>query len=286
MHNRRAHEILIQDAGLLIFFISVFCCAYLLYTGGGELLPENAIMLFITVAALMLITFSSDMSALLTVGAQLICYTAYKLFMLYQRGTIINIYSYAWLILPIAVTGSMKLFLRGRNRLELENGMLKQQLEELVMVDPLTGLYNLKSFYYDIDRQIRHSRRYKLPLTLMIIQLRYAEELRRLLSKKDYDGLKQRLAEIVGEAIRAEDRQYSIDGDGSLALILTCDEEGGELIRNRIRSFVSEKDAFDKIAGSSVRVQVRIAFAQYGEDMGNDVVYFKKYVERELQYDV
>lgn len=285
MANKR-FEILVQDLGLLAFIISLVLSLAVLYTGGPELLVENFVMLSISVVGIILVTFSVDLAAFIVVGSQIICYTAYKLFMLYQSGTVISIYSFAWLVLPVFVVGSMRLFISGRNRLEMENGILRQQVEELVMIDPLTGLYNLRSFYYDIDKQIRYTRRNKLPLTLMIIKLRYAQELKRILSKRNYDKLKQRLAEITGDAIRVEDNEYSIDNDGSLAIILTCDEAGGELVRNRIRSVVGENGAFDGITDTSIKVEVQIAFVQYRDELGNDGAYFKQSVEKELQYDV
>ncbi|MHB8061973.1 MAG: GGDEF domain-containing protein [Ruminiclostridium sp.] len=286
MHFKRQYEILLGDLGLLVFLVSVFVGAIVIYIGGSALLVENVILLFFTAVAVMLVTFSVDIAAFVIVCSQLICLTAYKLFNLYEKGAVINATAYAWLFLPIVLVGSMKLFCFGRNRLELENSVLKKQVEELVMIDPLTGLYNLRSFYYDMERQIRYTRRNQLPLTLMIIKLRYAQELNKILSKKNYDTLKQRLAEIIADAIRTEDNQYSIDEDGSIAVILTCDDKGGVLVCNRIRSMIAEKGAFDKITASSIKVEVQIAFMQYREEIENDAVYFKKCVEKELQYDV
>jgi len=285
MANKR-NEILIQDVGLLLFIISLICSMGVLYAGGSALLVENSIMLFVTVVEIILVTYSMDFAAFVVIGSQIICYSVYKLFILYEKGMPISIYSFAWLILPIVIVGAMKLFISGRNRLEMENSILRQQMEELVMIDPLTGLYNLRSFYYDIDKQIRYTRRNQLPLTLMIIKLRYAQELRKILSRKNFDKLKQLLAEIIGDAIRVEDNQYSIDDDGSLAIILTCDEKGGELVRNRIRAMVGEKGAFDGITDTSIKVEVQIAYMQYREEMGNDTALFKQSVEKELQYDV
>jgi diguanylate cyclase (GGDEF)-like protein len=283
---RRKYEILLQDIGLLIFLLSVFCSAIVVYAGGSELLLENLVMVFFTAAAIILITFSVDMTAFVVIGSQLICFTSYKLFNLFENGTVIEASSYAWLVLPIISIGSIKLFCIGRNRLELENNVLRQQVEQLVMIDPLTGLYNLRSFYYDIERQIRYTRRNNLPLTLMLIKLRYAQELNKILSKNNYDKLKQRLAEIAADALRIEDNQYSIDKDGSLAVILTCDEKGGELVRNRIRAMVNENGSFDNIASESIKVDVQIAYMQYNQEIGDDAAYFKSCVEKELQYDV
>lgn len=286
MKRGKRYETLIQDLGLLLFLISVFFSALILYIGGLDLIAENMVMIFFIILATVLVTFSFEMAAFVVVGTQITGYTAYKLFSLYNYGAVINLSSYAWLILPIAVVGSMRIFCSGRNKLEQENNLLKQQIEEQVMIDPLTGLYNLRSFYYDIDKQIRYTRRNKLPLTLMIVQLKYSLELKKILSRTNYDKLLQRFAEIVGDAIRVEDSQYSIDKEGGLAILLTCDEKGGELVKNRIRSMLNEKGAFDRITDTSIKVDVKIAYVQYSEEMGNDAIYFKNCVEKELQYDV
>jgi GGDEF domain-containing protein len=168
----------------------------------------------------------------------------------------------------------------------MENTMLKEQVEELVMVDALTGLYNLRSFYYDIGRQISYAKRNKLPLTLMIVKLRYGQELQNVLSKNQYDLVKQRLVQIVTDAVRIEDRLYSIDKEGGLAAVLTCNETGAALVSGRIHSRVGEKGAFDQIADSSIKIDVKIGYVQYIETMGNDMTNYKKCVEKELQYDV
>ena len=286
MHKKSNHGILFQDIGLLAFLIVVFVTMAVVWAGGSDLLPENCVLMFFTVVAIMLITFSADIAAFVITGSLIICYTAYKIFSLYTNGTEISMLAYAWLLLPLAAIGSMKLFCIGRVRLETENSVLREQVEELVMVDPLTGLYNLRSFYHDIPMQVSYTKRNKMPLTLMIIHLRYAQELRRVLPGNHYDEVKQRLSQIVQDSIRSEDRVYSIDNDGGLATILTCDDVGSVHVRNRIRAKSSEKGAFDKIVDTSIKVDVQIAFLQYHQEMGTDMIHFKSLVENELQYDV
>jgi GGDEF domain-containing protein len=286
MFDKIHNEILFQDIGLLAFLASIFCCMAVIWAGGTTLMTENFIMLLITVIAVILVTFSVDIAAFVTVGSQIICFTAYKLFFMYTSGASIEVISFAWLILPPAAVFSMKVFCIWRNRLELENSMLRKQVEELVVIDPLTELYNLRSFYHDLPCQISYIKRNKLPLTLMIIRLRYAQELRHLLLGRQYDMVRQRLSQIALDAIRTEDRLYSIGKDGDLAVILTCEEQGGMIVRNRIRAKVSEKDAFSNIAAASIKVDVQIAYMQYNEETYSDAMGFKTQVENELQYDV
>ena len=178
------------------------------------------------------------------------------------------------------------MFKKGMERVEIENAMLKQQVEELVMIDPLTGLYNLNSFYHDILVQIQYTKRNNIPMTLMILKLRYEQELKKVLSKKNYELLLQRLARLVEDAIRIEDKIYSLNQNGELGLILTCDEEGAIIVRNRLRNSLDKKEAFDGITDRSIRVSTQIAFIQYSLDMKDDIMGLKERVEGELQYDV
>jgi diguanylate cyclase (GGDEF)-like protein len=285
MLKRTNSSILIQDIGLLAFLMTIFLSLWITFNDGSKLLIENGIMLFVMVIAVLLVTFSTDIAAIVVVGSQILCFTAYKIFIFYRGGTI-DLISYSWLLLPFAAIGSMKLFCMARNRIETENAVLREQTEELVMIDPLTELYNLRSFYYDIPRQLSFFKRHKMPLTLLIVRLRYAQELKRVLSKRNYDAVKQRLAQIVQDTIRVEDRLYSIDDDGRLAVILTCDALGAVNVRNRIKSNVENNEAFDKIAETSIKVEAQIAYLEYDDTMEDNMVNFKTQVENELQYDV
>lgn len=286
MHGKSFREKLLEDLGLLAFLASVFSILAVAYLGGPKLLPENLAMLFVTVVAIVLVSFSAGVAAFVVVGSQLICYCAFKIFRFYSAGEGINAVSYLWLLLPIAAALSMRLFIAGRDRLELQNKMLSEQVEKLVMIDPLTELYNLRSFYHDLPRQISYIRRNELPLTLMIVRLRYAEELKRLFAGWRFDMIKQRLAQTVEDAIRSEDRLYSVDTDGGLAVMLTCDQSGGAVVKNRIHARAAAPGAFDNIADVPIKVDLQVAFVQYDGSMDDDIVAFKSRVENELQYDV
>ena len=90
----------------------------------------------------------------------------------------IAVLSYLWLVIPgLAVLG-MVLFIKGVNRLQLDNNILSKQVEDLIMIDPLTGFYNLRSMYMDIQTQISYSERNNTAITLMIIRPRYRKELK------------------------------------------------------------------------------------------------------------
>jgi len=155
------------------------------------------------------------------------------------------------------------------------------------MIEPLTGLYNFRSMCNDLERQIAYSYRNSLDLTLMIIKLKYEAELKKILSTRNYDTLKQRLAGILEDSIRLEDKIYAIDDKGSVAIILTCDAAGATIVRQRIHNALSVKDAFAKITDAPIKVETRSAFVQYNKAEGRiNAMEFIQKVESELQYDV
>ena len=173
------------------------------------------------------------------------------------------------------------------NRTETENDVLKEQVQELVMVNALTGLYNLRSLYNDMQKQIAYTERNGLPLSLMIIKLRYEPELKRVLSRSHYEALIQKMADTVVDAVRLEDRVYSLDNNGSVGVLLTCDKIGTEFVEKRIKSRVQDRETFSGITDNSIVVEVKIATVQYNKDeYDKDVMRFKQKVESELQYDV
>jgi len=284
--EKEEYGYLMQDIGMLIFLAIIFISTLVFSNAEHDMLLENNIMLLIMFLGIVCSTFSKPTLGIIISASQTLIYTVYKLFYAYAYGVEIKSSCYLWVLFPILSVGSILMFKKGMERVEIENAMLKQQVEELVMIDPLTGLYNLNSFYHDILVQIQYTKRNNIPMTLMILKLRYEQELKKVLSKKNYELLLQRLARLVEDAIRIEDKIYSLNQNGELGLILTCDEEGAIIVRNRLRNSLDKKEAFDGITDRSIRVSTQIAFIQYSLDMKDDIMGLKERVEGELQYDV
>ena len=96
-----------------------------------------------------------------------------------------------------------------------------------------------------------------------------------------------RLAKIVVDTVRLEDRVYVIDEEGSLGVLLTCDRNGAKLVEGRLRKKLDDASAFDGIAQTSIRVEVKIGSLQYKkEEFERDAILFKERVEEEVEYDL
>lgn len=278
---------LLQDIGLVILLVCLFAGSMTVSYMDKSMMFEAVLMLLGTFLVILLAGFKLSGLSITMAGIQVTLYTAYRLYLFLSYNTEISIYCFVWILLPIISSASMYMFVYGNHRLEIENDMLKKQVEELVVVNPLTKLYNLRSLYNDLNVQVSYSERNKVSLSLMIIVLKYEAELRSILSRHNYELIIQRLAQLVVDTVRVEDKTYSIDNKGSLAVILTCDKVGSEIAMRRIKSRLSQRDAFAGIADAAIKIEVRIASLEYNKDtFDNNMILFKQKVENELQYDV
>ncbi len=288
MVKKRATGYLLQDIGLIVFLISIGAMAFTMGNAGSEaLLLEFAIMMMGAFLAILLAGFKLISLSVVVAGFEIVAYTAYKIFGVYAYSEPIDWLCYIWIVLPIISVVSMYLFVYGNRQTELENDVLKEQVEELVMVNSLTGLYNLRSLYLDLQKQVAYAERNNIFICLMIVEIRYEQELRSVLSRRNYEDMIQTVANIVVDAVRVEDRVYSLDNKGTVGVMLTCDKAGSEFAKNRIKTRIENREAFKGITDSSINVEVRIACIQYDkEQFGNDMILFKQKTESELQYDV
>lgn len=287
MTKHKSYGYLFQDLGLVLLLACLFTGAMTVSYTPKPLLFEAVLMLLFIFLAILLTGFKLFGLSIVLSGLEVLIYTAYRLYLFLAYETEIPLISFVLIFLPILSVAAMYLFVSGNRKLELENDILREQVEELVMVNPLTKLYNLRSLYHDLYIQVSYAERNKLPLSLMVIVLKYESELKSILSRQNYERVIQRLAQIVSDTVRVEDKTYSTDHKGSLAIIMTCDKEGSEIAMGRLRSRISERDAFSDIADHAIKIEVKMASMEYSkEEFGDDMMQFKQRVENELQYDV
>lgn len=287
MVKKRTTGYLLQDAGLVVLLLCIGGAALAVGIVDNSMKLEFVVMLMGTFLAILLAGFKLTGISIVAGAFETLLYTAYKLFSFFTYSTEIAPICYVWIILPLLSVGAMAAFVYGSHQTELENDVLKEQVEELVLVNSLTGLYNLRSLYIDLEKQVAYSERNHMTVSLMIVKLKFEQELKKVLSKRSFEAVIQRMAVIITDAVRLEDRTYSLDNDGMVGVILTCDQENSKYVRDRIRANLEKRDAFAGIVERAIRVEVKIACLEYDEEKyGSDMILFKQKVENELQYDV
>lgn len=282
--NRR---LLVQDLGLLVFLAGIIAAALLVSFSGTEAQRmENLIMFLVLSGAVVLSAYRFRYLAIVVSAVQTFFYAAYRIYMGFMEGQSIPLTNYAWLVLPVMTVVAMTLFMRSTYQAEVIAEMLDHQLSEQVMVDRVTGLYNLKSMYVDVERQIAYSRRNGMSLALVIMELRYKDELHAILSGEQFDAMRVALAQLLEDNVRLEDRVYALDEEGKMGILCTCDRAGAEIIKGRILRALEKTDRFQPILNKALRVEVRMGIFEYKEGLVENAIDLKKKAENEMQYDV
>ena len=276
----------LEDIGISVLLIALFTATIVDSLGGEFLFTENLVMTIVTFVAVLLAAIRVSNIPAIIAGIATVSYIAYKLYQMFAQGGTIEGLSYLWVAIPgLAVLG-MALFSKGIQRLQRDNNVLSKQVEDLIMIDPLTGFYNLRSMYMDIQTQISYAERNNTYISLMIIRPRYRKELKDVLKKEQYEKVLVTFSKLVYETVRLEDRVYSLDSDGTIGVLLTCDRQGAKLVDKRIRSKIEKTNAFDNIAEKPIRMEIQLGFLEYKKEYNRDAIKFKSLVEEEVAYDI
>ncbi len=277
----------LRDLGIAILLLWAYSQALVMTFAEKSALEGYLFMIFVMDAAV-LIGFAGRMSICTVLSSMLTCaWVSYKLYAFYAGGEMILPMDYVIIPLPLIGMAAAALYQRGLKSIDSENIMLRQQVEDLVLVDEVTGLYNQRALYRDLRSLVRYGERNHMPISLMIVQPRYEAELRRMLPQKKYLKLRQEMAAIITDGVRVEDKTYCIDDYCTIAIVLTTDEDGSHFVQNRLKAALQKDGAFGEVLDRGTKLDVRFACKEFNrERFGDDMIAFKSATESELVYDV
>ncbi len=282
------------DSRLISFFgIGLTLLAFILAVAvtnmtGSEYFAENLVMTIAMAVSVVIVVAGNTMIAVVVSAIATVVFAGLKIYSAIALSRSFPPVSFLWVILPAMCVVGIVFYVKRYTPLLLENALLKKQIAELVMIDPVTGLYNLRSLFMDIQTQISYAERNNSPISLMIIRLRYPAEMKKVLKKTQYDKVVKQLSLLVVDTVRLEDRVYSIDENGGFGIILTCDKEGTKIVEKRLRSKLDDPKWFEEVSDKQqIRAEVKIGYLQYEKSKYNrNANQFKDEVEEEVEYDL
>lgn len=279
---------ILKITGITMFFLGFLLAVPVMHYSGEDCFTENLFMTIATIIAAGLAVFGNFLISVIVAAVATISFAGFKIYALMTGVGDFKYVSFLWILVPALCTFGMYLYSKIYRTLDLDNAVLKQQIEELVMVDRVTGLYNLRSMFMDIQTQISYAERNNTSVSLMIIRLRYPAEMRKVLKREQYEKLLNRMAGLIMDTVRLEDRVYSIDNMGGFGIVLTCNVEGTKLVEERIREKFSDSKNFAKISDKhKIRAEIKLGYLEYSKEKYNrDANSFKNDVEEEVEYDI
>lgn len=279
--------ILDKDLGILLFVFCVGIQAVITVLMGESAISENLILLAGILAAGELAVMQAREASMIITAFWVVAFTVYRLYEYFAYQADIPVYSYFEPFILILADFGILIFMRESRKLEKVIDSLNKEVEELTIIDPLTQLENMKSLNNTLTRQMATAvRNHSSDFGLIIIRLRYPGELKKILTENQFNVVRIRIANICQNTLRIEDRVFTIDQNGSIAVVYFSKAEGAERIKERLLESLTKKDAFPKIAGNLIRTDFQIVYKQYDESFERDALRFFEKTEAEFAYEV
>jgi diguanylate cyclase (GGDEF)-like protein len=139
----------------------------------------------------------------------------------------------------------------------LENmKQLKKYHESMSMLDELTGLYNRRYFYMQIEAALARSKRYQQPLCLLILDLDFFKGINDTYGHGFGDIVLKDVAISLREEIRESDILARLGGEEFVIAFTDIDRKKGKQFAERIRQKIASLGW--KIQGQEVNITTSI----------------------------
>jgi diguanylate cyclase (GGDEF)-like protein len=131
--------------------------------------------------------------------------------------------------------------------IELEK--TQEELEELAMTDPLTGIYNRRYFMSKVSEELARTKRYGHPLSLMVLDVDHLKDINDTYGHEVGDEVLKSFAKHCLLNLRSTDHLARMGGDEFIALLIQTDQDEAQVIAERFRESIAEMELeFNNIA--------------------------------------
>ena len=281
-----SRKVLLQDLGIFLFIMCVLAGALITALAGKDLLYQHVALMMCMLGIALLVVLRAQTAGTVLTAVSLMVFTVYKLYSRIALHTPIELTAYAWPMILLGVLGGTNMFISLYASIEGINGVLNRRIDELTVMDPLTGLENMRSLVNSLRRYMAFSERNGTDMGLMIIRLRYAEEIRKVLSRQQFNDLRTMLANVIQNALRVEDRVFSMDDAGSMGIIFFSAEAGASIVKQRLINAVAGKDMLPGLVGQKLAVELSVVWKMYRPELAKDAMRMISEVENEFAYEV
>jgi len=206
-------------------------------------------------------------------------------------------YAYKWTFETVEDSGILLILKEGRELTQeeyelvnpsleilaecLRRGLEYEDLFERASNDPLTGLSNRRVFDERIQQMMESARRYKLPLSMISMDLDKFKDINDNMGHQAGDGVLVAVSKMLKNAVRSTDLLVRMGGDEFLVVLDNTDLKSARILAERLCSAV---DALDIWANETSKLGVSIGLSelQKGEELRqwlertDDILYHAK----------
>ena len=132
-------------------------------------------------------------------------------------------------------------------------------IERLALLDSLTELYNSRTFVKEIKDELKRAKRYKRPVSLVMVSVDGFKELQRTQGALTSDSVLKVVAGVVKGAIRDVDIAARYSSEEFALILPETNASGAAIVAERIRARVANHDITHNWHNLKVSVSVGVA---------------------------
>ncbi|MFC6201381.1 GGDEF domain-containing protein [Lactiplantibacillus nangangensis] len=269
----------------LLLFLGLFSTTAVLMTLTANL-TLNTIYLGLTLIMILMTYFFGAVTGL---TANLIFIFVQAVVMIYINSThhsTIPLIMIFWLIMPLLLSATFYGMTRNLTKLQAANAKLRGDIMKRGAFDERTDLRTTVAYIQDAQVFIETNRRFQLPVTTVIIRIRYFNEIKRMMNDQQFTDLLRLTSDTISATTRDNDITYSLDQDNpTWAILLFSDTPGAQIAANRIK-VAFEKNLAKSVSLSSLEVLLVVGISAWDPDKMKSPYDFMNNGIKATEYDV
>lgn len=164
----------------------------------------------------------------------------------------------------------------------LENNQLKQEVQLLVAVDPITHFDNAKRLELEVNREMKRVNRHGGKFTILFLQLDYYNEFLSVYGQKEMEFLLQTIGEKVESVLRFSDKKFRFNENKFAFILIETGKSDVNFVADKLATSLQEHKLSN---GRTVTLEFHISYEEYNGMMKDaDYMEFIQSVEKETVY--
>ncbi|MBI5580602.1 MAG: diguanylate cyclase [Deltaproteobacteria bacterium] len=143
-----------------------------------------------------------------------------------------------------------------------ERNRMMEKLQKLAVTDGLTGLFNSRHFFTQLELEVDRSSRYQHPLALLLIDIDHFKDYNDAFGHLEGDKVLVRFSQILGSCLRANDSAFRYGGEEFTVILPETGAEEARTVAQRIRAAV-EAEIFAPHTDRAVSKTISIGVTEY-----------------------
>jgi diguanylate cyclase (GGDEF)-like protein len=159
-----------------------------------------------------------------------------------------------------------------RKRIEDDLRRSEMRYRELSLTDELTGLYNARHFFRQVQSEVDRAIRYDSPLSICVLDIDHFKQYNDTYGHLCGDAVLSELGRVIQKLIRDSDSAYRYGGEEFIIVLPATNREEAARVAERIRASFNEHAFFPR-SGTEVHVSISLGVTSYnpGESVSDFV---------------